>query len=303
MSKPKRCINAQTTEMRRSIETLRGMIAGIAADGVIEKAELEHLKEWLAMHKSLASSFPFYEAAELTREILEDGVVDQEEAAEFVEFATFVLNYTESGEDVLTAEMTELHGFLSGIAANEVVTASEVQALRNWLRVHDSNRDRWPYSESVSLVERILADGIVTAEERDELLRFTSGFLEEKTVDQTKDRDYFADRWMRSDAPVVKTIDMLFDPVSVNTVEGKLICFTGQMEAGTRKEVQSWLENAGGVPKSSVTMNLDYLVVGDRSNPAWAYAKYGRKVEKVMQYRQKGANSAIVPEKSLLPLL
>ncbi|MFW5729820.1 MAG: hypothetical protein ACOCYG_09145, partial [Spirochaetota bacterium] len=81
--------------------------------------------------------------------------------------------------------------------------------------------------------------------------QFNKQFIHTGIFNQTRDPDYFADKWMQSDAPVVKTIDQLFDPGGVGTISGRSFCFTGQMESGTRKEVEAELEKHGGEPAKS----------------------------------------------------
>lgn len=41
---------------------------------------------------------------------------------------------------------------------------------------------------------------------------------------------------------------------------------------------------------------LNYLVIGAEGNPCWAFACYGRKVEKAVELRKKGVRVVIVHE-------
>ena len=43
-----------------------------------------------------------------------------------------------------------------------------------------------------------------------------------------------------------------------------------------------------GIPKNNAVAQLDYLVVGAQSSPCWAYSTYGRKIEAVIENREKG---------------
>lgn len=292
--------NAKTTEMRRAMETFCGIVQGIVADGEVNTDELEDLRSWIKQHSSVREMYPVADAAELVQQILDDGEVDTSEAEEFISFADHVLRYTQGGADLVTAEMTELHGFLAGIVADAVISPEELEALRRWMTAHTGARDKWPYDETERLIRKILADGKVTQEEQSEFLAFASSFVERLTDDQTLDSSYFRDKWMQNDAPVVQTVDGLFHPDGIVHVDRARICFTGQMASGTRKEVEKIASDAGAMPSSSVTQSLDYLVIGSKSNPSWAYATYGRKVEKVMEYNKKGADIRIVSEQHFL---
>lgn len=52
-----------------------------------------------------------------------------------------------------------------------------------------------------------------------------------------------------------------------------------------------------GIPKNNAVTQLDYLVVGAQSSPCWAYSTYGRKIEAVIENREKrGAETVILHE-------
>jgi hypothetical protein len=52
----------------------------------------------------------------------------------------------------------------------------------------------------------------------------------------------------------------------------------------------------GGDVLNGVNAKLNYLVIGADGNPCWAYACYGRKVEKAVELRKKGKRIVIVHE-------
>ncbi|GMA55471.1 hypothetical protein GCM10025857_68280 [Alicyclobacillus contaminans] len=45
-----------------------------------------------------------------------------------------------------------------------------------------------------------------------------------------------------------------------------------------------------------MTVDTDYLVVGDQGNPCWAFSCYGRKVEKAVKLRKQGRRILIIHE-------
>jgi hypothetical protein len=47
---------------------------------------------------------------------------------------------------------------------------------------------------------------------------------------------------------------------------------------------------------NSVSRKTNYLIVGDDGNPCWAFACYGRKVEKAINLRKQGTQIIIVHE-------
>lgn len=56
------------------------------------------------------------------------------------------------------------------------------------------------------------------------------------------------------------------------------------------------MQGLGGEVVNHVSSHVDYLVIGADGNPCWAYACYGRKVEKAVQLRKKGGRILLVHE-------
>jgi hypothetical protein len=52
-----------------------------------------------------------------------------------------------------------------------------------------------------------------------------------------------------------------------------------------------------------VTSNLEYLVVGSLVEPTWAHTSYGRKIEKAIEYIDKGCGIAIISERQWIEAL
>ena len=73
------------------LQTLLGMLGGIAADGALCDEEIQTLRAWMSENEHLASVWPYDEIRALLAAALKDGVVDPDERAEllryFAEFA------------------------------------------------------------------------------------------------------------------------------------------------------------------------------------------------------------------------
>jgi hypothetical protein len=76
----------------------------------------------------------------------------------------------------------------------------------------------------------------------------------------------------------------------------KHFCFTGKSERLTRQRIAEMIERLGGKFLRDVTQEIDYLVIGADGNPCWAYACYGRKVERAIRYRKSGLKLLLVHE-------
>ena len=85
--------------------------------------------------------------------------------------------------------------------------------------------------------------------------------------------------------------------------EGKSFCVTGVLNRGNRKDLENRIINLGGIISDSVSKKTDYLIVGDNGNPAWAFACYGRKVEKAINYRKEGHTIMLIHEYDFFDIL
>ncbi len=288
-------ITAKMTDASRAIHVLEGLLKGIVADKEINDQEIDALKKWLDNHKNFSYIYPFCEAYEFINRIYEDGVIDKSEKEELIDFCE-QFQATEGPIDIATKEIRNLHGFLHGIICDNKINTLELEALKRWLSYHSSLIDKWPFNECYKLIRNILKDGMITQKEKDDFILFAKGFVEDRADNQYKDPSMFVGYWMESDAPVLKTIDVIIDrDVEIITTD-KHFCFTGQMKHGTRKDIQSLLISRGGIAVNNVSMKLDYLVIGALSNPCWAYSTYGRKIENVMNLREEGKYIPILHE-------
>ena len=73
-------------------------------------------------------------------------------------------------------------------------------------------------------------------------------------------------------------------------------CFTGESTKFSRQELAETVVRLGGSVVGSVSGKTDFLVVGSDGNPCWAFACYGRKIEKAMALRREGARITLVHE-------
>lgn len=60
--------------------------------------------------------------------------------------------------------------------------------------------------------------------------------------------------------------------------------------------MEKTISDLGGIPTKTLTKKTDYLIVGDNGNQAWAFACYGRKVEKALGLRKSGHKISLIHE-------
>ena len=79
-------------------------------------------------------------------------------------------------------------------------------------------------------------------------------------------------------------------------IDGKTFCVTGVLKSGNRASLEKQISDLGGIPTKTLTKKTDYLIVGDNGNSAWAFACYGRKVEKALEMRKGGHTILLIHE-------
>jgi NAD-dependent DNA ligase len=270
--------------LEKSINSLIGIIEGIAIDAEINNREVEFLNAWLEEHQAMANIHPFNELAPVVSSALADGVISDEEKQDILWLCEKL--QSSAFTDKADAGMQRLHAVLGGIMADGKITQRELRGLSNWLDEHDHLRTLWPYDEVSSLVTGVLAGQGLGEEEHKMLREFFSGFV--AVLD---------DRTIRR--PLVMESGRIMGLCAVQpeiSFVGATFCFTGASEKYTREEFIDLIIERGGRPLNSVSPNLQYLIVGAGGNPCWMYACYGRKVEKAVELRKAGARLLIVHE-------
>ena len=83
---------------------------------------------------------------------------------------------------------------------------------------------------------------------------------------------------------------------------GKKFCFTGKLASMTRAEAKARVKDLGGKAASSVTQDLDFLVIGDEGSPLYGEGKKGSKMIAAEKLQAKGAELQIISETDFLKL-
>ena len=268
----------------KAINSLLGLVDGIAIDGIVNPSELAFLKIWLEDHAEFQDRHPFNELIPVISSALADGVLSDEER----EDVAWLCKRLQSEEyyNKTTADLQRLHAVVGGIIADGKITEAELRGLSIWLQDHDHLKTCWPYDEIDSLVTVILKDGKIDEAEHKMLKDFFSEFvavLDERTIVSPSIAEGTTFVGLCSVCPEIEFADSKF-------------CFTGASTRYTRSQLSETVERFGGEVISSMTGKVRYLIIGADGNPCWAYACYGRKVEKAVELRKAGGRVLIVHE-------
>ncbi len=182
-----------------------------------------------------------------------------------------------------TRAIQTLLGICSGLAADELINDKEIAYLQTWLAENPITAATWPGNAIANRISNILADAIITDDERSDLL----ALLSELTG------NYFHETG--SAAPEAPTLPIDDDPSIF--FKNMTFCFTGEFMYGTRANCERVILSLGGMALSNVTKKLDYLIIGSRISPMWANTTYGRKIEQAVEYRDRGVELCIASER------
>ena len=265
----------------KAISTLQHLLEGIAADRTVTSEEWELLAKWVSENKSLANRHPYNELVPPLITAMEDKVLSEKECKDM----TWLCSQLRSHEyySLISTDMQHLRPILSAIASDGTVAEAEIEQLSMWLAAREHLRKCWPYEEMDSLLTTTMQDQSIDPNEHKLLLDFCSSFT-------TSDQDF--------ETPHV-TARMLSDIFAVSPVisfDDYLFCFTGESKRATREEMKALAQDRGAKVVESVSPQLDYLIVGVGGNPCWAYASYGRRIEKAMGLRRQGSKLLIIHE-------
>lgn len=101
-----------TADMQR----LHGLMAGIAADGLVAAEELRGLREWMDDAENLKGTWPYDEVDSLITNVLSDGRIDEEEHKFLI---TFTEQFLHSTTGVVTESPFEENLIRHGICATQ----------------------------------------------------------------------------------------------------------------------------------------------------------------------------------------
>lgn len=182
-----------------------------------------------------------------------------------------------------------LAGIITGIVADGNLHDMEIQMLNTWLSANPEVVSRWPGSAIASQLHTVLADGFVSADEREHLLHELQLLV--------------GNDFSNSGSVTSEVAALPYDLECLIDVRGVHVCHTGEFLYGTRTACERLTELAGGVATGSVTKKTGFLVVGTHVSSAWVNTSYGRKIERAMELREDGHLISIVSEKRWLEAL
>lgn len=270
--------------IEKIVHTLEGIVKGISIDDQIDGIEIEALRNWCKKYEDMIHKHPFNELIPLIEEIIEDGIITEEEKEDLL---WFLNKFSKDNNyfNLITADMQRLQGILTGIIADGKITEKELENLDKWLSEHEHMTKHWPYDEIVSIITDVLADKKIDEQEHKFLMAFFGEFS--KSAANLLLEPKFDEELMRHG------VCALCPEIEFR---GKTFCFTGKSIKATRTELANNVISLGGIFSNNIRNDVNYLIVGGEGNSCWAFSCYGRKVEQAVALRKQGNQILIIHE-------
>ncbi|WP_100012277.1 BRCT domain-containing protein [Lentibacillus sediminis] len=279
------------SEVHKAINALIGIIKGVEFDGMVSNTELAEITNWCNLHRHLKKKSPFKEIIPTLDEALEDDHLSQEEIQDILWLCNKVVNGDDFEDfyNLVTSSIQQLEGILHGMLADSELSESEIHQLSDWMDENETLKGTYPFDEIDSLLLEVYKDGFISENEKQQLTGFFGSFID-------------INMSCNINEPEIKALQQKYSIDGICAVNpeisfaDKTFCFTGTSTKATRNEIAKIIEEKGGRFNNNVTKKTEYLIVGGDGNPCWAFACYGRKVEKTIKRRKEGQKVVIVHE-------
>jgi len=277
----------------KAINSLKGILLGIIANESVNQTELEELKRWAENHHDLINRNPFKEFMATIYETASQNI----DSTETIEDLYWLCQKYEGDNyyyNAITSDLQLLQGICHGILADGIIDEKEIIALEKWLEGNTHLNSYYPYDEIRSLILSIVADGKIEEEEKLVLKAYLKQFviIENEEIS----------RKINSDTKDINITGHCTSDPNIE-IKNKTFCITGILKSGNRATIENQIKELGGNPVKNVTKETDYLIVGDNGNKAWAFACYGRKVEKALELRKSGHTITLIHEFDFMDIL
>jgi NAD-dependent DNA ligase len=190
--------------------------------------------------------------------------------------------------DTLRQSLGELLGLARGLMADQELSNSEIHFLHDWLEERYAITSSFPGNVIHERIKEVLADGIITEEERSHLVDTLNLLIEDRLV-------HLADQ--------VDLTELWFDEVGLIEFKQARFCLTGNFVYGPKDVCRTAIEQRGGLVAPAVGHDVHFLVVGGLGVDEWRDGGLGTKIEAAMRLRATGQSVKIIPEDSWVALL
>lgn len=158
-----------------SISRFYGSVHSFAVNEQITAQEADYINRWAEAHRQYADHRQVAAVLKLIDSIKSDSVITLQEMKQLEKALKDSLMFISTSH--MTASTHILEGLMEGIAADGVVDLDECRKLQQWLNDNVLLTGNFIYDKLSALVNEALTDGIITADESDEMIAFIRNII------------------------------------------------------------------------------------------------------------------------------
>lgn len=183
---------------------------------------------------------------------------------------------------LLRRSCESLIGICAGLLADDTLNEKEVFFLDQWLLENAELANTWPGDLLSKRVRKALDDKLLSEEELDHLKATLSDLLG-GTMEETG-----------SIGGISTSLPL--DTIESISIRNSKFCLTGNFLFGPRSKCISIIIEQGGDVLNNIRKDLDFLVIGTLVSKEWKNSSFGNKIQKAVDYREKGVPLHIISE-------
>ena len=181
----------------------------------------------------------------------------------------------------LNRSLGALLGIAQGVLCDGQLNDQEIFFLNEWLTKNDAISSTWPADLIHARIKLILADGIISMDERAHLID-TLQELIGGTFHQLAESTHVT--------------ELAFDENHEIVFDSKVFCLTGKFIYAKRSICEDLTKSLGGEITQNISNRVNYLVVGSLGSPEWKSGSFGEKIKDAANLRQDGLPIKILHE-------
>ena len=269
----------------KEVNVFLGFIEGLILDDSINSDELASLQHWMENNADVYCNYPFDFIVKSMAQLLDsNGNVVVENKINFLQVLQVFISKKFYKRN--TSDIQRLHGLLAGTVCDQTLSHIELKALNQWLKDHDYLEDDIFFQEIYTTLRPVRTKPELNDHDVSSIFKQIQKYV---NVEQ---HGTLKTKLDSNDNPDFYKGELNLDKA--------LYCFTGTSDRFKKKDWKNLVENNGAQFIDDMTTSVNYLVICNKGNKAWAHVSYGRKFEQAKKWQSQGHNIKIITEDDFL---